>query len=253
MSESFSWKLKRYMRRMDPKSRQFGLYPDIESNAKDNSTKTHIHIHQAYPDHSVYPWWWWWSTPTHHHTTVNYNFSDGKKDNDEKKDKKEGITANDVFSAIAVVGATTGVGYVIMNNFMDLREESDLYRELKQNEETLDNIVYKNAKVIVKHNLHYSKNMFLAKTIGLGAGLLALYDAIYWDNIPIFNGCILTITASTLMGIWIYLGHQRWMRDGSEGSISYDILHRNLTTVPTPATTPPPTAPDENTGYSYLD
>lgn len=268
MTDPFLFSIKQYLNRKNPTNRQFFNQDNSGSNNGNNSGNSNssgsnnssynrdIHHHHHYNSNNnvsyayayPMPYYYWWNYSPPQQTTVinnNYRFMDAasttsnKKDDDaDKKDKKDGVTSGGIIAGLVMLGAVTGVGYVLINNFFDIQEEKDLYEKLKKSGYKESNPhLYNNFKPILKANMSYSKRMFMTKVVGFGSGLAFLYNIFYLDNPDVMNGLFVAMAGTTLFGMFSWISHYR--HTNSDDIIyNYSNMHRILTTPTDPI--PPP-------------
>lgn len=265
MTDPFLFSIKQYLNRKNPTNRQFfnqdsnnGSNNGNNSSSNSNGSRDIHHHHHYNSSNNVsyayaypMPYYYWWNYPTPQQTTVinnNYRFMDtatsttsNKKDDDhsDKKDKKDGVTSGGIIAGLVMLGAVTGVGYVLINNFFDIQEEKDLYEKLKKGGYKVSNPhLYNNFKPILKANMSYSKRMFMTKVVGFGSGLAFLYNIFYLDNPDVMNGLFAVMAGTTLFGMFSWISHYRHTTS-DDITYYYSNMHRILTeqqpsSVPTP-------------------
>jgi hypothetical protein len=265
--DPFLLNITRYLNRKNPYSNQNNQSNSNESSNRNNesgsnssySSKESHYYH--YSSSYSSPSWFWWQQPQP--TIINHNYNSiittNKKhdsdDDDSKSNKDEGITATKVISGLILLGAVSGVGYIMINNYFDLTEEQDLYQKLKKSiyrNTSYNNLqFYHNLKVILKSNAGYSKRMFVTKMIGSVCGIAFLYNLFYVDNVQVMNGLYTLLGGTSLYGIYNFIKHQRLLAS-DEIKASYEIVHHFLNN-PTIPSNPPPTAPVDPPSYPSLD
>jgi hypothetical protein len=137
----------------------------------------------------------------------------------------------------------------MINNFLDLQEEKDLYEKLKKSgyRESKPKI-HLNLKPILKTNINYSKTMFATKMVGFGSGLTFLYNLFYLDNPEIMNGLYIVMGMTSLFGMFKYIKYWR-DQNNDHTKANYDNLHQ-LLEMQTPESHDP-SAPTD--GYAYSE
>ncbi|MEX0597188.1 MAG: hypothetical protein WD512_11865 [Candidatus Paceibacterota bacterium] len=261
--DPFLLNITRYLNRKNPYSNQSNSNKsnsnrnnDSNSNSNSSPKESHNHYSSSYFSYQpAFPSWFWWHQPQP--TIINHNYNsilsiDNKNDSDDdsKSKKNEGITATKVISGLILLSTVAGVGYIMINNYFDLKEEQDLYQKLKKSMYRDSNPpFYSNLKVILKSNAGYSKRMFVTKMIGSACGIGFLYNLFYVDNVQVMNGLYILLGGTSLYGIYNYIKHQR-LQASDEIRANYENVDHFLNN-PTIPSNPPPTAPLDPPEYQY--
>lgn len=218
--------LKKYFKIKDPFFTNYdSTFGEAFSSSGLNLTINHQHHHYGY-DWGWRPGWWWY--PSQNTTIVNHNYGSDQTINQEKKEKKKGITGSQIMAGILMVGAVSGVSYLFLKDFFNYREEKDLLNRLKtMGIKTTHNQLFVNAKPLLKQNQAYSRDFLIAKTIGLTSSLVLLADIFYWDDENIMNTCFAVIAGSMVFGIGRYFYYSR-TNQSSQSEASYKQVHSIL-------------------------
>jgi len=203
--------LKKYFKRKDPFFTNYDSSFGESSSNGPSLTINHQHHHYGY-DWQWGPsgWWWWYPSPS---TTVIHNHYGGSGQQKEKEKKKEeGITGAQIAAGFVMIGAVTGIGYLLFTDLFNYFEERNLLKRLKDKVmsiKTTHNQLFINTKPILKQNMAYSRDLLLLKTIGYTSSLVLMADVFYWDDENIMNTCFMTIAGSMVIGVGRYLFHRR--------------------------------------------